>query len=392
MFKKNKIHTKKIKIILKKIIFLYNSRVVKLTPNIKCVGKVLISYNTTPFIQLERSDYGGHSQYWEIFDITNSFLERGYSVDVIDFDNKKFKPTKKYDVYLDIGSNLDRLLDLLNENCYKIFYATGSHWLFQNLSELHRIENLRLRRKIVLLPKRQIEPVIKFSKVDLITGLCGDFPSSTYNFLEKRKKMLPISTTHTFKSPEFKKYNEISKNYIWFGGTGAVHKGLDLVLESFKEMPDYKLFVLGKSVNEKGFSEEYKNELFNTKNIISIGHIDPSSEQFKKICSESLAIIYPSCSEGTSGSVILAMHAGLIPIVSRESGIKTEDFGILLETSDIKEISSVINKLSSEPTQILKDRSIKSWNYANRNHTREKFASEFRSLIDSCDLKHSKIL
>lgn len=390
MLKKIIIQLKKPKLLLRKVLFVLNGRIIKLSPKGKPVGRVLLSYNTDPFVILDHQDYGGHSQYWEINEIANSFLEKNYKVDVINFNNNKFVPSHNYNIYVDIGANLNNLVSKLNKDCYKIFYATGSHWLFQNLAELLRLRDLQERRGVGLAPTRQLEAITKLREVDMITGVCGTFPSSTYDFLNKKKKMIPISTTHIFESPESKNFTGVSKTFIWFGGVGAIHKGLDIVLEAFKEMPDYKLFVCGKSVKEAGFIEEYHEELFKTENIIPIGHIDPGSEKFKEICSNSLGTIFTSCSEGASGSVVLTMHAGLIPIVNKESGVETKNFGVLLEDSTVSSIKLAVKKLSEEPVTNLKERSLMAWKYVNKVHTRENFAKEFRILIDSVNITYTK--
>lgn len=51
-----------------------------------------------------------------------------------------------------------------------------------------------------------------------------------------------------------------------------------------------------------------------------------SDPEFAALTRRCAAVVYPSCSERTAGSVITCLHAGLILIVSKESGVDTEDF------------------------------------------------------------------
>ncbi|MES2006540.1 MAG: glycosyltransferase [Patescibacteria group bacterium] len=179
---------------------------------------------------------------------------------------------------------------------------------------------------------------------------------------------------------------KVKGNFIWFGGAGAVHKGLDLVLEAFATMPEYTLTVYGKLGNEDDFTHAYDKELFHTPNIHMKGWVDPGSPEFAHATTHSLAIIYPSCSEGTAGSVVLAMHAGLIPIISRETGVDVEDFGIVLKENTIQEIQTMVRNLSLEPHTKLTQRAVAAWKYARAMHTRPHFEAAYRAVIKDIEL------
>jgi glycosyltransferase involved in cell wall biosynthesis len=362
--------------IFKRILFRLNGRVVTLKPRGVSRGNVLLSYITTPFTLLAEDQFNGHTNYWETRDMARAFLERGYSVDVIDKNDTAFIPKKRYACFIDIESNLARLAPLLNPDCIKIFH---------NAAEMARLADLKARRGAALLPRR-VTPPYDVAPADLLSSLCGPFPESTYAFLKKPIYHIPLSTTHTYPKPE-KNYDSARKRFIWFGGAGAVHKGLDLVLEAFAAMPEYTLLVCGK-FGEQDFNDAYKKELTGMPHIQSIGYIDPGSEQFKEIARDSLAIVFPSCSEGCASSVVVTMHAGIIPIVSRESGIETRDFGITLVENTITAIQDAVRMLASEPKEKLAERSIAAWSYARANHTRERFAEAYRAFLSILEEKH----
>ena len=83
---------------------------------------------------------------------------------------------------------------------------------------------------------------------------------------------------------------------------------------------------------EKEFLREYERELYRTPNIHAVGWVNIGSQQFLDITQSCVAVVHASCAEGTVGSVITCMHAGLIPIVSYESGVDVHDFGTLLKS------------------------------------------------------------
>src|SRR5262249_606408 len=159
---------------------------------------------------------------------------------------------------------------------------------------------------------------------------------------------VPMSTPVLYPWPKDKDWEACRKRFIWFGNHGFVHKGLDLVLEAFAEMPDYHLIVCGILKYEKEFVEAFYKELYQTPNIHTIGWVDTSSPEFVELGNSCVGTIYPACSEGGSGSVIHCMHAGIIPIISYECGVEVhDDFGVLLRSCSIEEIKESIRMVAS---------------------------------------------
>lgn len=365
--------------------FILNGRVITLRPKGVSRGRVLLSFTTLPFTLLDRNTFLTHSNYWTSYDIANTFLERGYIVDVIDFDNKEFIPKKNYDYFIDICANIGRIAPLLSKTCIKIYYATGAYWEFQNIAEQLRITALQKRRGVRLLPRRQLDTPHLIEYADIISGGCGTFAASTYERFKKPIKMVPVISTNEYEFMEHKNYEQARKHFVWFGGVGAVHKGLDLVLEAFALMPEYSLTVCGKFVNEKDFIDTYRKELFETPNIQAVGFVHLDSPQFLSIMEMSIAAVFVSCSEGGGGSVITCMHAGLLPIVNKESSVAVEDFGVMLVDSTVTEIQQTVRRIASTDPEILRTRSRASWNYARNHHSKKGTAKQFRLLVDSIE-------
>ncbi len=367
----------------KKVIKKLRGGVVTLYPQSKVKGRVLVSYKTEPFFDFEEKEHI-HTNIWECREIVNAFLELGYVVDVIDWFNPTFTPKHKYKYFLDLGlnNNMGRISSLLNMDCLKIFYSTTSHWLFNNQAEYERLSYLKERKGVVLKPRRIILPSQNIQLANFSTILGNKTTQSTYSFADKKMYPIPLSTTHTYPFPKNKDIEKAKKSFVWIGGAGMVHKGLDLVLETFANLPDHKLYVCGAVSNEKDFETLYYHELYNTSNIKSLGKIDLGGEVFREIVNSSIALIYPSCSEGQSGAVVTAMHAGLIPVISSRSGVNTEDFGIVIKDSTLEEVGKNVLKISNMPNTELSQRSKKAWEYARAHHTRERFKEEFNKFVN----------
>ena len=357
--------------------------IVTLTPDTKSDKNVLLSYITHPFRVAQQSlDFNSHTNVWECQQIAKTWVKHGYNVDIIDWYNKSFLPKKEYSIFIDIHSNMERLAPILGENCKKILHITGAHWQFQNRAEMERLSDLKSRRGIKLKPRRQVPPSLGIEYADCATILGNEFTQGTFAYSGKPLYPIPLSTTVQFPYYE-KNFDEIKKNFLWFGSSGMVHKGLDIVLEAFSELPDYHLTVCGPVNRETDFSKAYFKELYRSRNIRTLGFIDVRSEQFLDVIMNTNALIYPSCSEGGGGSVITCLHAGLIPIVSYESSVDVDDFGIILQKSSVNEVIELIKTLSQKPNKELRRMSKSAWLYAQTHHTREKYAECYNTYVNN---------
>jgi len=356
--------------------------IITLTASNNSDKNVLLSYITHPFRNDPKSqDFTSHTNKWECWQIANTWLKYGYNVDIIDWDNNAFLPKKEYSIFIDIHSNMERLAPILGGDCKKILHITGAHWKFQNSAEMRRLSNLKSRRGIELKPRRQVTPSLGIEYADCATILGNAFTQSTFAYSGKPLYPIPLSTTVQFPYYE-KDFTKIKKNFLWFGSSGMVHKGLDLVLDAFSELPDFNLTVCGPVNQEPDFKKAYFKELYRSKNIRTLGFIDVRGAKFLEVIRNTNALIYPSCSEGQAGSVVTCLHAGLIPIVSYESGVNVDDFGIILNKCNVEEVVEAIEILLQKPTEELQRMSKSAWLYARTHHTQEKFAECYDAFVN----------
>ena len=128
--------------------------------------------------------------------------------------------------------------------------------------------------------------------------------------------------------------------------------------------------------------------MYDTPNIHTIGWIDINSDQFAEIIDTCVGLIYPSCSEGQSGAVVTCMQAGLIPIISYESGIDVQDFGIILNDCSLAEITNTLKHLGRQPENTLREMALGTWEYAREHFTKDVYAKRYRHFIQSILEKH----
>lgn len=356
--------------------FLMKSNVyLKTTGSVK--GDVLVSYLIKPFLRNYSHFSSKHTNEWECFAIVSIFLDSGYNVDIINYDNDKFVPRKNYCYFLDIHNNLARLQPFINKDCVKILHITGCHWLYQNNAEYARLFDIQNKRSYSLLPRRLSNPCQGIEICDHASMIGNDYTRNTFKFAQKSITCIHISATNLFEFNDTKDYEKCKRNYLWLGGSGMVLKGLDVVLEAFSELCGYNLFICGPINNETDFLELYHRELFSLSNIKTLGWVNIDSKEFIDLANNCIGIIYPSFSEGTAGSVVQCMHAGLIPVVSPQSGVDVENFGFLINENNVEGIKRIVGYINDISPLKLKRMSLLAWEYARKYHTRNRFKEEY---------------
>lgn len=311
-------------------------------------GTVLFSYLEQPLIWQENDPrFLGHSNVWESRTIAKIFQELGYQVVAVNWKDQKFVPSTHFEIVFDIFKNLARWDPYLSKSTIKLIHCTGSDPYFQNAAEIRRVNEANARRNGNCTTKRSLtEPEWTYKSLE-VADACS-LIGNTHTLNTYPKKFIPKMRMVTVSASDIKKnikkketFVPDKREFLWFFGGGAVHKGLDLVLDVFRKNPELTLNVVGNIEKENDFLSMYREELTQTKNILYHGFLQPSSPEFQKILNDTFCFIAPSCSEGISPAVATCLHLGLYPIISRDTGITLpENCGIYLELSSIAEIES----------------------------------------------------
>jgi hypothetical protein len=77
-----------------------------------------------------------------------------------------------------------------------------------------------------------------------------------------------------------KNFKEAKKHFLWFGSTGSLHKGLDILIEIFSNRNDIILHICGMNKNENNFIKFYEQNFNKCKNIINHGFVKIKSKNF----------------------------------------------------------------------------------------------------------------
>ncbi|MEI6346121.1 MAG: glycosyltransferase [bacterium] len=362
-------------------------------------GTVLLSYLTGPFSLLPWQRFTDpHTNYWECSEIARLFSMRGYEVDVIDASNTSFMPRKPYNVVVDVRQNLERWCTAsangtspLQASCKKVMHITSSESGFQNAAEAARLADLKQRHGVII-PAQRVEAGLNNpAYADFLEGFGNKTVHATFARFNKPIRHIPISVTQTFEISEIssKNFAEARKHFLFFSGGGAILKGLDLVVEAFATMPDLHLHIVGPATYEKEFRSTYAQELtlpniscYPRPRIDKAGDMVVGNTTFIAIANTCATLIYPSASEGTSGAVIQAMHAGVFPIVTKQTGLLEEAPAIILEKPTVDSICRQARAIEKTAPETLEKMARAAWNYVREHHTKEHFSFAYGQFID----------
>ncbi len=342
----------------------------------------LLSYVTAPFrfpadYHLQFSNPGVARSMLRVL------LKMGYEVDVCEWSDISYCSHKNYDLFIGHGGrNWEYLTRNVVPNAVKIYFSTGTYWKEHNRAEKERFDSLHARRGVKLPYDRWITHSEEFAnhEADGIICLGNQHVLETY-----RKFPLCVAINNgVYSDNHFEKnskdYAVGRKRFVFFGGMGSVHKGLDRLIEAFAGL-DAELFCTGDI--EPHFIKVYELELRQHRNIKPLGWITLKSPDFYTLMNACNFVIFPSCAEGQPGSVLECMNQGLIPIVSRESNVDVHDCGIMLERSSSDEIAAVVNDLMQRPVEWHHEHSLRARHAILQRHSEEEFCRTFQAAVEN---------
>lgn len=348
-------------------------------------GRVLVSYLPLPAWG-NPGRFRGHSNVWESAEIVTIFNRLGYSVDLVAWDDDSFTPRGPYAAVFDIHRNLLRYAGAASR---KIFHVTGSNPAFSNKAEAARLAVLRERRGVTLVPRRRVADrdlrvfEENLAGADLVTLIGNEVTLATFPE-EWQSKMKPVIATGAWLPPAAGKdpLPTGRREFLWFNGAGAVHKGLDLVLEVFARHPELTLHVVGPYLNERDFVEAYRTELYRLPNIRSHGFLYPGSGRFRRLLERVAVFVSPSCSEGISTAAITCMQAGLVPILSENCGVSLpEGTGWLLQDCSLAEVEAAVMDAMSLADGELREMAATSRRFALQEFSRDAFSAKMAEAL-----------
>lgn len=315
-----------------------------------CSKKALLYYKNDSIIFPWLASTFIHTNLWEVPEIVRILNRYNFLVDIVDRDAKNFIPKNEYDLFIGLGAGHSGKFFAQYAkklpSATKVLLANGPEPIISNKLVKEQYERFN-KRKSCKVPAMRLTEGLDFKTFSLITdyflviGEPGSFCPETYKHLKK-----PVLTYLPSSSPNIKfdprwiaKRNR--KSFLCFVGNGFICKGVDVLVDAFLKMPEANLHICGPD-SEKLFFEVLGKDISDSHNISYEGFVDVRGSRFNQLVNECSYVIFASSSEGCATSVTSVLRAGLIPILTPETGIKVGDFGYLLDGKKSDLISKTI--------------------------------------------------
>lgn len=326
--------------------------------------KALLSYIKQPFLEGIKFH---HSNYLECHTAAEVLDELGYRVDVVDlFDNTTKIKYSEYEVIYGLGIPFEKVFYSPNpEAIVKIFYSTGCNPFFSYKVSALQVRDFYLSSGRLVPQSSRVSEIFwtfQYLLSDYVIALGNQFVTNTYKDANPLLNCHPVNAFYFDVYDidlEAKDFNLAKTNFLWFGSTGLLHKGLHLLIDIFSKRPEITLHICGASKSETQFWEYYQPIVDRCSNIIDYSFVDIKSKQFNNLMDSCAYCIFPSVSEGGSPALLNTMaNGGLIPVASKACGVDIDEFGFVFDELNIKEVERQIDAVLRLNIVELKEKSI----------------------------------
>ena len=345
--------------------------------------RALISYITYPFNH-SYEERIGHTSNIEIAVIVKTFIDMDCVVDVIHCENNtdiNKIAAKKYDYIFGFGKPWAVAAEKNPHSC-KVMYLTECAPMFSAEQEQLRLDYYaqrhRKRLPLVRSNKHFLDEHIKKANIGAFFGNMYTAETYIHQFPLMKLNLLSPSGFRNIKMNICPPPGDAC-SFLWFGSWGAIHKGLDILLDVFRDIPEAKLYIAGLRDGEKWILNDYKR----CDNIINLGFLDVQSIEFLKLTEKIPYCILPSASEGMSTSVLTCMRHGMIPVITPACGIDVADYGYLIEDYHIEAVTQKVQELMQVPKTERQRRRQAAYDDANEKYSLEAFSCGMQEFIKS---------
>lgn len=355
-------------------------RVFRLMPKGRPRGRALISMGFQVYEQLRAGKPipTNHPAAWKNWNVARSLLDLGFVVDAAPSRSDIHVDDKSFDVVIDVRANLEYLSARLKAHGTRVYYPQFGHWTVHNGGQIDRHRNLLFRRGLSLLPARLIAPTLSVECADWILSPGGGFSNRAFAHCQGSLHAVEQSPPAAWIRNLSRDMEEARRHFVWIGGAGAVHKGLDLCLEAFSRSPELHLHICGDIRSERAFYASYREELEATPNIHYHGWTDTCSEQWLQVVSRCAFVLLHSASEVAATSPVAGMYAGLIPVVNDGADQRIASGGPEITGESVEGLIECIGRMSTMGVRTLSDRSREAFESATRGSDQESFMRSLR--------------
>lgn len=360
----------------------YAEACVSVSPQGNHRGRCLMAYILEPFLDKSRDVNTSHTHFLESLLMAEAWTRLGYAVDVIDYRHWRFQPERHYDFCVSARRHLADFAPRLNADCVKIVHLDTAHFTTNNRATYDRLRSFQARKGVTIPESmRVLEHNFGIDAADYGVLLGNAATQATYEYAGKPLFQLDVPAAVSFDWDGTKNFEECRTRFLWLGSSGLLHKGLDLSIEAFLEMPGCELTICGPTDTERRLIQAYERELKDCRNVHVHGWVDVASQTFRDIVNRCGSVVYPSCGEGQAGAVVTCMRAGLVPLVSPETGLDVQGFGELIAEGSVEAVKRTVQSVAALPSHELEARARRTWETGVNRHSGDAYLDRYTEIL-----------
>ena len=345
-------------------------------------GIALLAYVVEPFLPAYQNElHRKHSNQWTARAIDRLLNDLGYDVDVTHWENRRAPPASVYDVVIGQGPAFEKSSRGQHEGCKCIYLGTTAYVTpivsaeNERLKQLYRRRGVRCHRRCYSKYNRDRGP----ARADAMFLLGTDWVVETYRSVSDAPiyRWANVVVEGVECTLNWKRHEKARQHFLWLAAYGAVHRGLDVLLEVFAARPEWHLWICGALDCERDFLRTYNHEMRYVPNIHYEGWVNVTSERFRALTARCAYALYPSASDAMAGSLVNCMASGLVPLTTTEAGTDTGGYGELIAECDPQTVSAIVDHAAKADPDVLREDSEGVAEFARQRYSREAFMKAF---------------
>jgi glycosyltransferase involved in cell wall biosynthesis len=335
-------------------------------------------YITAPFTNFKLDHI--HSNRREAREIAAILTALGYGVDVYQYCRAIPVKTSGYELIFGFGDAYERTF----QSSYagrRIYYSTAAAPAVQDYAEADRIRAVQRETGVALKLRRMANRTWPASHClsDLIVTSGNQWTANTLSAFGPPVVRVPVTYIEPVASDRSRR---LQSHVLWFGSSGAIHKGLDLAIGAIEQLRGAgHLHICGPTEREEDFWTAYETRIRDNPNITYHGYVDVRSDEFRRVLETATFVLAPSCSEGGGSACLTCVAAGLVPIAADSSSIDLEDFGIRIPELTRGSVAAAIRSGLELSEAEVSRRSLRGVEHVASHHSIDAFRKAMREAL-----------
>lgn len=346
--------------------------------------RILLCYVSPLHIDYGKGDIY-HPLFLHINQMIKVLIDMNFSIDICDCNDKHAivqLSGKQYDYILGFGKVYTELVK--RGQCRQsILFITENNPEVVERKYKERVEYFRQRHPHLSITSAIVRKGY-FDKEQFEISDDAIVISSEYNIHSMRSYFRSVyqinvnglfNKTFQYDALHIKKYRN---SFVWFGSQGIIHKGLDVLVDAFRQLPECTLNIYGIPLSEIKIIKPLL-----TQNIRVHSPVNVLSDTFiEEVVRKNMFVLSASCSEGMMSGIATCMLYGLIPIVSKETGYNSHSSILEFENCKLENVISKIQEVQQYDLEKVSKLSKDSYIYAQQHFTLECFRSRFSEIMN----------